>query len=100
MAGTTIIHAIRSAITTAATSSPWAASPTASAPDTRSTMFGSCRPMSRNSSELSTNEVARQKDSVCRRVPAPVRSSERWPTISPAVTTASTPDTPSSSAGT
>ena len=58
------------------------------------------RPISRNSNELSMNSDACQNASVRSLAPAAASSSERVPTYTPAVTTASTPETPTFSAGT
>jgi hypothetical protein len=56
--------------------------------------------MRRNSSELSRKSADCQKASVRSRAPASASSCERDPIITPAVTTASTPETSIFSAGT
>ena len=71
-----------------------------SLPSMSSTIRVTCRPISRNSSELSRNSDACQNATVRSRPPASDSSSERVPMYTPAVTTASTPDAPTFSAGT
>ena len=99
-AGTVNIHASRTAITTAVTTSASPATSTSSLSSTPSTRSTSWSPMSRNSSELSRKSADCQKANVRSRAPASASSCEREPITTPAVTTASTPETWIFSAGT
>src|SRR3954453_18441619 len=98
ISGTRNIHANRTPTTVSTTS---AASPNSDAEFSMSpTIRRTWRPRRRNSSEFSRNSDACQNASVRSRAPASEISSERVPMYTPAVTTASTPETPSRSAGT
>ena len=93
------IHSGRSAITTASTTALTRTSRESPVPATRSTMAWACRPMSRKTAFSRTNWIVAQLRRSAMRDWAVWKYIDLCPSSTPAVTTASTPDACTSSAG-